>query len=178
MRVERAYQNSIEKKMLRKANLDGVALVVGSRVYGNKLDRRTLYPDAVGVDMIGGPGVDYYADLTWEVPCIERATHIDCVSVLEHCQEPWNLVSTLGIYRRDTTIFFTVPFVWREHAYPNDYFRFTKEGIVLMCKQNGIEIEDICYVSAGKKVKKPPVITHDGWPYMAKTEVYAFGRVV
>jgi hypothetical protein len=32
-------------------------------VYGNKLDRRKLYRDAIGVDQFDGEGVDIVADM-------------------------------------------------------------------------------------------------------------------
>lgn len=171
------YQNKLEEKLLNKADTSGVALIVGSKIYQGKPDRRKLYPEAIGVDMQAGDGVDVVADMIWRSPASTSVTHIDCVSVLEHCKEPWEMLRTFASYARGTTVFITVPFTWREHAYPDDYYRFTKNGLIELCDQAGIEIETAFYVSGGKKVSKPPVIEHDGVPYFGRTEVYAFGRV-
>lgn len=107
----------------------GRALVVGSKVYGNKLDRRTLYPDAVGVDQFDGEGVDIVADLEHPQD-LGQFAHVDCCSVLEHVQRPWKMAETIDkAMAHRASILILVPFVWRVHAYPDDYWRMTPAAL-------------------------------------------------
>ncbi len=109
----------------------GRALVCGSRIYLSNADRRTLYADCVGMDMIEGPGVDRVGDLA--DPKLIRAgefSHIDCVSVLEHCSNPWAVAQNLlrGL-QEGGTLLVSAPWMWRYHGYPHDYYRYTPDGI-------------------------------------------------
>lgn len=118
---------------------DGRTLIVGSRVYSTREDRRKLYRDAVGVDMLDGPGVDVVCNLEDLHLCDEDALnllepglfqHVECRSVLEHSRRPWLLASNLErMMAPGATLDLTVPFVWRPHFYPGDFWRFTTEGI-------------------------------------------------
>ena len=46
----------------------GRTLIVGSKVYADKEDRRGRYSDAVGVDMLSGDGVDFVVNLEEPLP--------------------------------------------------------------------------------------------------------------
>lgn len=166
-----------ENKVVRPK--PGWTLIAGSKVYPGREDRRKRYEKVIGVDDLPGEGVD--AVLNLETPyilgslSITTFSHIDCISVLEHTPRPWlvakNLEEALG---EEGTIFITVPFIWREHAYPDDYWRFTKEGLKSLFTD--IEWKRVCYAHhclqdggklPGKKVK--------GYPFYARTQVFAFG---
>lgn len=112
----------------------GRTLVVGSKVYGNKLDRRTVYPDAIGVDLFEGDGVDITHDLETPLPDdMGMFDHVDCCSVLEHVKRPWRLCENVEAVMTDgATILLQVPFVWRVHDYPGDYWRFTTESFEIL----------------------------------------------
>lgn len=171
-----------EEKLIKKANQDFCTLVVGSCVYDGREDRRRLYKDAYGIDMVEGEGVDEVLDITSTIDVSyfhhntdSLISHIDCHSVLEHCQNPKKAAENMTwLLVNGGTIFLSVPFVWREHAYPNDYFRFTKEGIKLLFPD--IEWDTMWYICGGKRVTKPPSILHEGVPYFGRTELYCFGR--
>lgn len=107
----------------------GRTLIVGSHVYEGREDRRLRYPDAVGVDMVPGPGVDVVADL--EEACeIGQFDHVECLSVLEHSRRPWLLAANLErLMKPGATIFLSVPFVWRLHGYPDDYWRMSPAAV-------------------------------------------------
>lgn len=47
---------------------EGRTLVVGSKCYGEKQDRRKLYADAIGIDLFDGDGVDQVHDLEQPLP--------------------------------------------------------------------------------------------------------------
>lgn len=108
---------------------DGLSLVVGSKVYAGRKDRRALYAKAVGIDLEAGPGVDIVSNLE-TTPSKVLYDHIDCVSVLEHSKAPWLLAAGIeNALRAGGTLLLSVPWVWRFHGYPSDYWRFTPEGV-------------------------------------------------
>lgn len=155
----------------------GRTLIAGSCVYGGKQDRRALYADAVGVDLQDGPGVDVVYDLELDTHNILEPTfsHIECRSVLEHAKRPWRLAATLErLLLPGGTIDITVPFCWRLHSYPSDYWRFTADAVREIFPS--IEWRALAYAS-GKLSKRFRVPKHtvDGVPYFPRTEVFGFG---
>lgn len=158
---------------------EGRTLIVGSKVYKNRPDRRKLYDDCVGVDMEPGEGVDHVVDLAkpWNdtISGLGPFKHIECISVLEHCQMPWvmaenleRLLSVMG------TIHVAVPFIWRLHQYPGDYFRFTIDGIKLLFPS----IYWLATKYANHTLMDPgkiPTTKRDDHQYIARTETYMFG---
>lgn len=121
------------------ARLPGPVLEVGSRDYGNTQDLRGLFPpdrEYVGVDMEAGPGVDLTMDLTEDFARIDanlggrRFGTIFCLSVLEHCAQPFRMAENLtALLEPDGWLCLSVPFAWRLHDYPNDLWRFTPDGV-------------------------------------------------
>ena len=83
----------------------GELLVIGSKVYPGREDRRKLFPDVTGLDMLPGEGVDIVHDL--ELPLDRKFAHIDCVSVLEHCRRPWVVAENIcdSLVSRGTLLF-------------------------------------------------------------------------
>lgn len=156
----------------------GRTLIVGSRVYGDKPDRRKLYANAVGVDMQEGEGVDDVVDME---ECRATSTrigmfdHVECMSVLEHSKRPWLLAETIDqCMWLDSTIYVTVPFCWRHHSYPGDYWRVSVEALEVLFPS--IEWIERRYVSEtivdGTKLPAVKVGRH---PYIARTETCGFG---
>jgi len=109
----------------------GLTLIVGSKVYPGREDRRVHYPEAIGTDMLEGQGVDFVHDMEEPWPGDGYAfSHIECRSVLEHSRRPWLLAANIErLMHSGATLDLSVPFVWRVHAYPNDYWRFTTAAI-------------------------------------------------
>jgi len=122
--------------------LEGPYLEVGSKDYGSTQDIRSLVGAAaryVGADLEAGPGVDVVADLAgpWEAVDEalggERFGTIFCLSVLEHCRQPFAMAENLTrLLRPGGNVCLSVPFAWRFHGYPSDYWRFTHEGVKLL----------------------------------------------
>lgn len=154
----------------------GRTLIVGSQIYREKEDRRKRYADVVGADMQPGPGVDLVIDL--EEPLrdgLGQFDHIECMSVLEHSRRPWLLAANLErLMKPDATIFVSVPFVWRFHGYPNDYFRYTPEGIKALFP--GVAWTASAFAAQtlidGHKLR---VEKFEGHPYLPRSESVAFG---
>lgn len=161
--------------LLKDYPVNGRTLVVGSKQYKGKADRRDLYRDAIGLDMFPGEGVDIVHDLENPLPD-EMGTfgHIDCISVLEHVQRPWVLCANMESVMDDgATLLLSVPFIWRVHAYPSDYWRFTLESLEILFP--GIKWLRRDYLCGGRIYRKPLAETINGQVYMIKTEVIAFG---
>lgn len=161
----------------------GPVLVAGSRHYEGRQWPSERYPDlkVIGVDMQAGDGVDVVANLEDAQPDLTGFGHVDCCSVLEHSRRPWLMAQVLtDCLKPGGTILVSAPFVWRVHAYPSDYFRFTVEGVRSLFP--GIEWDALeLVISRGhdRVVRKAPAITDDeGIPYLSRCEVYGFGRKV
>ncbi len=111
---------------------------IGSKDYGNTPDLRSVFSgeEYLGADMMPGPGVDLILDLTESFDRIDNAVQgkrfgtIFCLSVLEHCERPFVMAENItSLLREGGKLCLSVPFVWRFHGYPSDYWRFTPEGV-------------------------------------------------
>lgn len=152
----------------------GRALVVGSRVYPGRIDRRTLFAHADGLDMLDGPGVDMVRDLEEPLDA-EPYDHVDCVSVLEHCRRPWLVAENLQrLMRPGSSIFVSVPFIWRIHAYPHDYWRLTPDCLRVIFPR----VEWLALKLASETLRSGPKIPGErirGYVHMPRTETVGFG---
>ena len=114
--------------------IDGPVIEIGAKDYGSTASFRGLYSgqEYVGVDLEAGKGVDVVADLavgTEPLPVAHFALAI-CCSVLEHTPRPWVMADNIGrLLRPGGQLYISVPWVWRYHAYPDDYFRFSPRGV-------------------------------------------------
>lgn len=155
----------------------GRTLVVGSYITEGKLDQRLFYADAVGIDMREGPGVDVVLDLEQPLPDgLGTFDHVDCLSVLEHSRRPWLMAANIErLMNPGATLYVLAPFAWRRHAHPDDYYRFTINGVKALFSE--IDWLDSAWASVRLtreyKVKRTEI---DGHPYIARTEVCLFGR--
>ena len=157
----------------------GRALIVGSRVYGDKPDRRKLYEpgNVLGVDMLEGPGVNTVIDMEGcDVGRIGTFDHVECLSVLEHSERPWRLAANLEtVMVPGATLFVSVPFCWPIHSYPDDYWRVSPAALgILFPSIEWIERRLInqTVLEAGEKIERRKV---DGYPYFPRTETCGFG---
>jgi SAM-dependent methyltransferase len=167
----------VKAKLLAQADArETYTAVVGSRLYPTSEDWRELYSNAVGIDLQDGEGVDIVHDLNAPLHSFENEfQHVHCCSVMEHTTHPWIVADNITrLLQPGGTLFLTVPFVWRVHNYPGDYFRFTRDGIIHLF--HDIEWEQLVYASHGEKVKRPLGETIDGMCYMERTEVVGIGR--
>lgn len=127
---ERLYlEQFFEKWPLR---ISGRVLNVGAAV--GDTDWASLFPDRalVSVDQQAGDHVDVTCDLTGDCTALqgEQFAAILCCSVLEHCKKPWLMAAHLVQHLKDEgLIYVTVPWIWRFHPYPSDYWRLSIEGV-------------------------------------------------
>jgi len=58
-----------------------------------------------------------------------------CVGVLEHVKKPLDIVNEIKrVLKPNGLIYIEVPFLQPFHAAPNDYYRWTENGILELCK--------------------------------------------
>lgn len=168
------HQTQLES--LNAGRRPGRTLVVGSKTYGDKLDRRSLYEKAYGVDLLDGDGVDLVHDLELPLPVpVGKFDHVDCCSVLEHVRRPWLMSANIeAVMAPDATILVAVPFVWRIHNYPGDFWRMSHEGLQVLFPS--ITWLDQHYlVDKGLVSKAPAINDPDGRVWHQRCETVAFG---
>jgi hypothetical protein len=172
---------SIIDRFLKKCDVrEGRTLIVGSKIHDStpsKPDRRALYKNAVGVDMEAGRGVDRVMNLEDELPeDLGAFEHVECTSVLEHSRRPWLLCANLErLILPGGTIFLSVPWIWRYHAYDHDYYRFSRDGIAAIFPN--IEWHRLVLICGDRILKgdKVPSLNANGVPHLARTETFGFG---
>jgi len=121
-----------------KSRFMGPFLEIGSRDYGSTVNIRSLFPGEpyIGVDMSAGKGVDKVIDFTLPFAELDQALEglrfgtIFCLSVLEHCDQPFRMAENITrLLKPGGVLYVSVPYVWKFHGYPSDYWRFTHEGV-------------------------------------------------
>ena len=142
-----ASMGDVNQLLIVKRNADLVRdpiLEVGSRDYGNTPDLRALFPTAtyLGVDLSEGKGVDLVLDLAGDFSRVDAAlagarfNTVICFSVLEHVANPFKMSENISaLLRSGGQLFLSVPFSWKIHGYPSDYWRFTADGVRLLFPQ-------------------------------------------
>lgn len=130
--------NQYQFVLKHKDKLSGPFLEVGSRDYGETQDLRSFFPGDtyIGVDLSEGKGVDTTLDLTQSFDAVdEKLGHqrfgtIFSFSVMEHCDNPFLMAENMEqLLKPGGRIVLSVPFAWKFHGYPSDYWRFTREGV-------------------------------------------------
>ena len=132
-------KNQLQYIQRHQEELLGPYLEVGSKDYGSTQDLRRLFSDRdkyIGADMQAGPGVDIVLDFIQNFEEIDatlggiRFGTIFCLSVLEHCEQPFKMAENLtALMMPKGKICLSVPFSWKIHGYPSDYWRFTPSGV-------------------------------------------------
>ena len=131
--------NQLEYIRRHAARLAGPFLEVGAKDYGSTQDLRALFlPESryVGVDLALGPGVDRVVDLAADFADVDAALGharfgtVFCLSVLEHCRRPFRMAENITrLLAPEGTLVVAVPFAFKYHPYPADYWRFTPDGV-------------------------------------------------
>ena len=132
-------------------------LEIGSKQYGTvSQDYRCLLAGRgsyIGCDMAAGAGVDVVADLTADferLPAPLRMTRfktILCMSVMEHVRDVYRFTANLRRLLADDGIaFISVPWVWRFHGYPSDYWRFSPEALKFLFEPLALDAQKLMRV--------------------------------
>ena len=116
------------------AEFKGRVLEVGAN--NNKTGFKKYFVDSgaayTGTDLSQGPDVDVVCDLTQDSNPLPKS-HYDlviCCSVLEHVPNPWDMARCItDVVVPGGKLYISVPWVWRYHPYPDDYYRFSFSAI-------------------------------------------------
>jgi SAM-dependent methyltransferase len=97
---------------------------------------RRLRPDVVAVDAVPGPGVDVVGDIHALPIPDDSFDAVFCTGTLEHVRDPWTAVKELRrILKPGGVVHIDVPFIQGYHPDPTDYWRFTLDGLRLLCQE-------------------------------------------
>lgn len=111
------------KKFIKQFNENKIILSIGS---GPKIIRN----DLINIDIFPYKNVDIVAsaeNLPINDSCVDA---IICESLIEHLNHPDKLISEINrILKPDGYIYLVSPFIIGFHSSPNDYTRWTKEGL-------------------------------------------------
>jgi SAM-dependent methyltransferase len=115
----------------------GPVIEIGAKDYGSTTSFRDLYRgvEYVGADLESGKGVDVVVDLTSGLGELKEGWFAlaICCSVLEHTPKPWAMAANITrLLRPGGVLYLSVPWVWRYHAYPDDYFRFSPRAVPVL----------------------------------------------
>ena len=95
----------------------------------------------VTFDMVAGDHIDVVGDAL--NPPFEDRTFDTIIStqVLEHVERPWLVVHEIGrILKHGGVCIITAPFLVPYHADPHDFFRYTKQGMESLFRNEGFSI--------------------------------------
>lgn len=107
----------------------------GARICDVGAGGRRVAPGVTTVDAVAAPGVDVVGDIH-NLPIPDESFDcVFCTGTLEHVQDPWKAVGELRrILRPGGIVHIDVPFIQAYHPDPTDYWRFTLEGLRLLCR--------------------------------------------
>jgi SAM-dependent methyltransferase len=113
---------------------------------------RRIAPQVKTLDFIAGPNVDYVGDIH-HIPLPDNSFDcVFCTGTLEHVRDPWTAVAEIHrITKPGGLVHIDVPFMQAYHADPTDYWRFTIDGLKLLCGRfeevaSGVHIGPTCAV--------------------------------
>ena len=94
-------------------------------------------------------GVKIVGD-AYRLPFRDQCFDVVCLfSVLEHLHSPWlALKECKRVLVRGGLALITAPQYWHTHAFPTDYYRFTRYGLEHLCKDAGFRILN-CWSTGG-----------------------------
>ena len=141
-------------------------LELGSRQCGgtSQSNFRKDFPKKsyIGTDLEAGEDVDVVCDFTNTAEVRDRLgvgsfrTAI-CLSVMEHCWQPFRMAENLyQVLAPGGVLLLSVPFVWRQHGFPDDYWRFTPSAIRVLFPAFTV-VEDASYCTTKLYRKKFPL---------------------
>jgi len=117
------YGGLSAKKFISLYPCDGLKLNLGS-------GPRVVAAEIKNVDLFAYKDVDIVADIA-NLPLPNNSVdRIICDNVLEHIDQPRKVVIESGrVLRSGGLAYFCIPFLYPFHRSPNDYNRWTKEGL-------------------------------------------------
>ncbi len=127
----------LDKEGLYLKNAQGLILDIGGNIgsFDKKTMKRLNAQKYFRIDIDAEAKPDIVGD-AHKLPLKNGSVDmIMCKSVLEHLREPWSAVKDMHrVLKKNGKLYFFVPFMNRIHAAPNDYYRFTKDGVIYLLR--------------------------------------------
>jgi 2-polyprenyl-3-methyl-5-hydroxy-6-metoxy-1,4-benzoquinol methylase len=136
--LARDIEALIDAIPVRDASPRALDLGCGESPYSRVLEKRGF--SVRTLDTTREKGADYEG--TAEATGLEDASFdlVLCTQVLEHCERPWLAASEITrVLKPGGALLVSVPHLWFYHPHPGDYWRFTQEGVVALCRSAGLE---------------------------------------
>jgi SAM-dependent methyltransferase len=95
---------------------------------------RRITPEIITFDAFPGPGVDIVGDIHAMPIPDDSFDCVFCTGTLEHVRDPWQAVREIHrVLTPGGVVHIDVPFIQGYHPDPTDYWRFTLDGLRLLC---------------------------------------------
>jgi SAM-dependent methyltransferase len=135
------FLNGVARALAESCTLPEPILEIGSyQVDGQEdlINLRGLFPGCkyTGVDFRPGPGVDCLASVD-DLPQADASVGtVIAFSTFEHVQRFWlGFEEVYRVLRPDGVFLVASPFYFHQHAFPNDYWRFTPQAFELLLEK-------------------------------------------
>ena len=142
--VMKGIQELMDKHVPKGTGKDSdIAIDVGSYNVNGSLEPmvRSHWHKYIGIDIRKGPGVDLVMNDPYTLPIDYQVPLVVSCSCLEHCINPWRLMQDVyRIMAPGALVILCAPFNWQFHPHPNDYYRYTYEGLAALCTEVGLEV--------------------------------------
>lgn len=100
----------------------------------------------VSLDAYSGEKVDVVGDIMAMPFKNESFDAVVSTQVMEHIEKPWLAMGEIArVLKKGGVCFLSCPFMVPFHPDPSDYFRFSKEGLELLAKSQGLKIVESGY---------------------------------
>jgi len=128
-------QENLKQRALSVFKGDKV-LIVGSAGSGALPRYKKAFPaGAIGLDIDESAKPDVLGDALYLPFADASVPYVHCEALLEHVSEPHRVVDEVcRVLKLGGQAFFYVPFLYPYHESPDDYFRFTKSGMIYLCR--------------------------------------------
>jgi len=131
-----------EAEFLNKYSSNLKTLEIGAK---SKINTQ-YFPDLTTLNITLGDGVDIVADAENLEEIIKDQSFdiVLCISVLEHTKHPMKIIENIKrVLKKEGIVLVSVPFIMSLHDTPQDYWRFTRYGVMELFKDfELIEIKD------------------------------------
>ena len=152
--VSSAAPREIFLAMAEELDADASVLEMGTKqaVVGTSSHWQQRFPNVkranyVMADLLPGPDVDVVADLhglpaDWG----ERFDVVLAGAVFEHLERPWIAArEVFRVLKPGGACYIATHQTFPLHAYPHDYFRFSKEALALLFEDVGFDVVETAY---------------------------------
>ncbi len=130
-------KSRIDRIFAGNAGLSKIVLNIGSGT-------NRIHPEIINVDIFAFKNVDVVADIA-NMPFEDGTIDgVVCDTVLEHIADTQGALREMSrILKPGGTLLMAVPFLYPYHSSPDDFFRWTEEGLTRVLKENNLKVDEL-----------------------------------